>query len=124
LKDGASKAASVSSPDAGAGTTAATDSVTTASGDEESPDVAGTAGVDSGTGTRAPASAGTTILVGLVAMIMILLLAPLLAGFSSPILLLILGFGVYKAWTMNRRANVELTGPFTLRPATSVPDAA
>jgi hypothetical protein len=58
-----------------------------------------------------------SVLVGIIAIIILVLLSPILAGFSSPILLLILGFGVYQAWKMNRRISAELAGPFTLRTA-------
>jgi hypothetical protein len=63
-----------------------------------------------------------SVLVGVIAIIILVFLSPILAGFSSPILLLILGFGVYKAWTMNRGINTDVAGPFNLRPA-SIPPA-
>jgi len=73
------------------------------------------------TGEKHPPKSGS-MLVGIIAIIILVLLSPILAGFSSPILLLILGFGVYKAWTMNRGINTDVSGPFNLRPA-SVPPA-
>jgi hypothetical protein len=49
---------------------------------------------------------------------------PILAGFSSPIGLLIIGIGLYQAWAMTKRAVVELTGPFSVGPpATNAPPA-
>jgi hypothetical protein len=73
------------------------------------------------TGEKHSSKSGS-VLVGIIAIIILVLLSPILAGFSSPILLLILGFGVYKAWTMNRGINTDVSGPFNLRPA-SVPPA-
>jgi hypothetical protein len=69
-----------------------------------------------------PSPKAGSMLVGIIAIIILVLLSPILAGFSSPILLLILGFGVYKAWTMNRGINTDVSGPFNLRPA-SIPPA-
>jgi hypothetical protein len=84
---------------------------------ETSPDVIGASGnVDSLGGRSHDQSAGSVIVL-LVAVLTLLLLAPILAGFSSPILLLILGFGVFQAWKMNRRISADLTGPFNLRTA-------
>lgn len=42
--------------------------------------------------------------------------APFLAGFENIMGLLIIGFGVYQAWKMNKRADVEITGPHAVRP--------
>ena len=104
-----------------AGTTSAT-SADSAETDEyqeaeTSPDVMGTSGkVDSAAGSRHARPSGS-VLILLVAILTLLLLAPILAGFSSPILLLILGFGVFQAWKMNRGISADLTGPFNLRTA-------
>jgi hypothetical protein len=84
---------------------------------ETSSDLMGTSGkVDSAAGSRHAQPSGS-VLILLVAVLTLLLLAPILAGFSSPILLLILGFGVFQAWKMNRRISADLTGPFNLRAA-------
>ena len=84
---------------------------------ETSPDLLGTSGkVDSAAGSRHAQPSGS-VLILLVAVVTLLLLAPILAGFSSPILLLILGFGVFQAWKMNRRISADITGPFNLRAA-------
>jgi hypothetical protein len=45
--------------------------------------------------------------------------APILAGFHSPILLLILGFGLWEAWKMNRRIAVSITGPLQIGPSSA-----
>ena len=88
---------------------------------ETSPDLMGTSSkVDSAAGKRHAQPSGS-VLVLLVAVLTLLLLAPILAGFSSPILLLILGFGVFQAWKMNRPVSAELTGPFNLRAAPPPP---
>jgi hypothetical protein len=80
------------------------------------------------TGTARPSTPkgeynGKNMLFALTALIAIVLIAPIVAGFSSPILLLILGFGVYQAWKMNRGVVLELSGPFQLKP-TVAPDPA
>jgi hypothetical protein len=95
---------------------------------------ASTAATPTDSSHRADASAATegkvaarttpgvgTVFVALAAIITLVLLSPILAGFSSPILLLILGFGVWQAWKMNRRIALEITGPFTLAPASPPP---
>ena len=78
------------------------------------------AATEKGAGTGTSAGAGT-VFVAVAAIITLVLLSPILAGFSSPILLLILGFGVWQAWKMNRRVALEITGPFTLAPAAPPP---
>lgn len=62
---------------------------------------------------------GQNLLFALTALIAVVLVAPIIAGFSSPILLLILGFGVYQAWKMNRGVVLALSGPFQLKPPAS-----
>lgn len=42
----------------------------------------------------------------------IALAAPFLAGIQNVIGLLIIGFALYEAWALNRKARVELAGPF------------
>ena len=44
---------------------------------------------------------------------------PILVGVSSPITLLIVGFGVWEAWRLNKRAKIEFTGPHAIAPAVS-----
>jgi hypothetical protein len=63
-------------------------------------------------------SKSRSMLVGIITILILVLVSPILAGFSSPILLLILGFGVYQAWKMNRAVTVHFTGPFDLRQTT------
>jgi len=38
--------------------------------------------------------------------------APFLAGFQNIIGLLIIGFGMYQAWNMNKRVRMTFNGPF------------
>lgn len=122
----ATPAASTDSTTAAAIAPAPTDAPATGvseSGDD-TPDVAGISSASSGTtATHRAAPSGTTFLVALIALIGIVLVAPIIAGFSSPILLLILGFGVYQAWKMNRGVTLELSGPYSLAPAPT-PDPA
>lgn len=42
------------------------------------------------------------------------LAAPFLMGFSNIIGLLILGFGLYQAWVMNRKTQIQVSGPYTV----------
>lgn len=62
---------------------------------------------------------GKNVLFALTALVAIVVVAPIIAGFSSPILLLILGFGVYQAWKMNRGVVLALSGPFQLNSSAS-----
>jgi hypothetical protein len=39
---------------------------------------------------------------------------PVLVSMSSPIGALIIGFGMFQAWTMNRRPKIDVAGPFSL----------
>jgi hypothetical protein len=50
-------------------------------------------------------------LVAIVTLLGLVLSIPVMTGFQSPLSLLITGFGLWKAWTMNRAAKVEITGP-------------
>ncbi|HEX3531547.1 MAG TPA: hypothetical protein VH988_31195 [Thermoanaerobaculia bacterium] len=52
-----------------------------------------------------------TVLVGLGALFLIAAAGPILAGTHSPILLLIVGFGLWEAWKLNRRFPLTITGP-------------
>jgi len=52
-----------------------------------------------------------TLLVGLGALFLIAAAGPILAGVHSPILLLIVGFGLWEAWKLNRRFPLTITGP-------------
>ncbi len=51
------------------------------------------------------------LLVGLGALFVIAAAGPILAGMHSPILLLIVGFGLWEAWKLNRRFPLTITGP-------------
>jgi len=51
------------------------------------------------------------LLVGLGALFVIAAAGPIVAGMQSPILLLIVGFGLWEAWKLNRRFPLTITGP-------------
>jgi hypothetical protein len=54
----------------------------------------------------------------LIAAFALSLAAPFLMGLSNIIGILILGFGLYQAWVMNRKTNVQISGPYSAaRPA-------
>jgi hypothetical protein len=53
-------------------------------------------------------------LIGLIGLFLIAAAGPILAGFESPILLLIVGFGLWEAWKINRRAPLQIVGPLTI----------
>jgi hypothetical protein len=42
---------------------------------------------------------------------------PVFVGFQSPMILIIVGIGLYEAWVMNRRAAVAINGPYRIGPA-------
>ena len=52
-----------------------------------------------------------TMLVG------IALALPILAGINNAIGILIIGFGVWQAWVLNRRLKIEVTGPHPIVPS-------
>jgi hypothetical protein len=53
-------------------------------------------------------------LIGVVGLFLIAAVGPIFAGFESPILLLIVGFGLWEAWKINRRPALEIVGPLTI----------
>lgn len=114
-KTNSSTAAAPSIP--GATGVVAMDGTVETANDEAEPDASDAVENESQPAGEKPSSKSGSMLVGIIAIVILVLLSPILAGFSSPILLLILGFGVYQAWKMNRRVSAELTGPFTLRTA-------
>lgn len=62
-------------------------------------------------------SAGLFAVAALLAITFIIALAaPFLGGAQSVIGLLIIGFALYQAWSMNKRQIAELAGPFQLTP--------
>lgn len=50
----------------------------------------------------------------LVSAIVLALRAPFLGGASNILGLLIMAFGLYQAWITNRKANIEVSGPYTV----------
>lgn len=62
------------------------------------------------------------LLLAIAAGIVLCAALPVIAGFGSPITLLITGFALVQAWRMNRKIALEVTGPYRLAPPT--PEAA
>jgi hypothetical protein len=56
-----------------------------------------------------PKSVG--FLLGIAFIFVFLAAMPILVGFKSPIFLLIVGFGLWEAWKINRRRALAITGP-------------
>ena len=56
------------------------------------------------------------LVIGVVLIFGIAFVAPFLAGFENIMGLLIIGFGVYQAWKMNKRLDIEITGPHAVGP--------
>ena len=65
----------------------------------------------------------TAILLMLVIAFAIAAAAPFLAGAENIIGLLIIAFGLFEAWKINKRAEVTMTGPFSVAPVTAPPAA-
>lgn len=57
----------------------------------------------------------TSYLLGYLLIFAFALVAPWLAGFSNIIGWLIIGFGVYQAWIMNKFLPIEIKGPFEIK---------
>ena len=74
---------------------------------------AATLGSDSPDSARHPMTAGRLVL-GLLALILLAAAAPFLAGIENVIGLVIIGFALYQAWQMNRRAPLVINGPFAV----------
>ncbi len=51
----------------------------------------------------------------MVALLVLLLISPFMGGVSNLLGLLILGFGLFEAWRVNKRVPVQVTGPYHLR---------
>lgn len=52
------------------------------------------------------------LLLGLVALLAFAAIAPILAGFSNIIGLVIIFFAVFQAWSLNKRVPLDITGPY------------
>ncbi|HKW11362.1 MAG TPA: hypothetical protein VJO33_13350 [Gemmatimonadaceae bacterium] len=53
-----------------------------------------------------------TVLLGIGALILLAALIPIFAGFSNIIGLLIIGIAVFEAWKLNRKATLNVSGPY------------
>ncbi len=72
--------------------------------------VAGATTADAAPPSVSEAALGLLMLVG------ILCALPFLGGIENILGILILGFGLYEAWKLNRRVSVVITGPHALAP--------
>jgi hypothetical protein len=63
------------------------------------------------------------VALGIAFILAIAFAAPFLAGFENIIGILILGFALYEAWKINRRAELHVSGPYKLSPVTAGADA-
>lgn len=52
--------------------------------------------------------------VGLIVLVLVAMAAPILAGFDNLLGILIIGFGLYEAWKINKRSDVAILGPFSV----------
>jgi hypothetical protein len=55
-------------------------------------------------------------IIALCLLIALMYAIPFLAGLQNIVGLIIIGFGVYQAWTMNQRMQTEIKGPFRVTP--------
>jgi hypothetical protein len=109
----------------------ATDSLARANGDSAAAEAADStlvsAAASGGAGVRqagAPSAAARRrsdrhvsaggVVLGVVVLLLFAAVAPLLAGASNIIGLLIIGIAVFEAWKLNKRVQLDITGPFRL----------
>ncbi|MBI4817574.1 MAG: hypothetical protein HY791_15035 [Deltaproteobacteria bacterium] len=62
------------------------------------------------------AGAAGMLALGVVFLFGFAMIAPFLAGFDNILGLLIIAFGLYEAWKLNRRTEVDILGPFRVAP--------
>lgn len=84
-------------------------------------------GVQPAKAAPAPAAADGEEEVGLGMMLLatalitaLMMAAPFLAGFENIIGLLIIGFGLWEAWRLNKRSQLEVLGPYAIGPEKAV----
>ncbi|MGD0089798.1 MAG: hypothetical protein ABSE73_07745 [Planctomycetota bacterium] len=73
---------------------------------------AGLAGAEEGPKEAEPTSIGP----GLLLAIIIAFIIPIRVGIESPLLLFIVGIGLYEAWKLNKRVVLDIQGPFHVAP--------
>lgn len=84
----------------------------------DGPAIAGTTSIAATPPTAAdPAPGGLVgtalgMFVGLIALVLVAMAAPILAGLDNLLGILIIGFGLYEAWKINKRADTTILGPF------------
>jgi len=64
-----------------------------------------------------PVHAAVMVLV----LLFVMYAAPFEQGLSSLLLLVIIGIGLYQAWSMNRRNRLQISGPYSLRTRPTAP---
>ncbi|MBV1861887.1 MAG: hypothetical protein KUG77_25930 [Nannocystaceae bacterium] len=91
--------------------------------DEMEVAVADVAGTESPDATTLPPQevepsppSAVEMVLAVVLILGIAFVAPFLAGFENIMGILIIGFGVYQAWKMNKRLDLEITGPHSVGP--------
>jgi hypothetical protein len=72
----------------------------------------GLAGEEQGPKEAEATSTGLGLLVAVIVLVLFLLIFPILAGTQSPLLLIIIGIGLYEAWKLNKRVVLDIKGPF------------
>lgn len=61
-----------------------------------------------------------TMLLGIGAVFLLAMAAPFLAGLENIIGLLIIGFGLWEAWRLNKRSQMAILGPYAIGPEKAV----
>lgn len=59
------------------------------------------------------------LLIALVVVFFVAAAAPIMAGAENIIGMLIIAFGLYEAWKINKRVDLTITGPFSVAPVTA-----
>jgi hypothetical protein len=89
----------------------------------DAPSITTTAPPSKPTAVKANAAAAAdspgfgSILLGLGAIVLLAAAIPFLGGASNIIGILIIGFGLWEAWKINRRVDEVISGPFSVTPA-------
>lgn len=63
-------------------------------------------------------------LIGIVVLFAFAAVSPILAGFENILGMLIIGFALWEAWRINRRATLEVSGPYKVGAEGASPEAA
>lgn len=73
--------------------------------------------------TETFAQAATPVHAAVIAVVLLFVMypTPFTQGLNSLLLLLIIGIGLYQAWSMNRRSTLQISGPYSLRTRPTAP---